>query len=64
MLVGLVYLVIALIIVGVLLWVVDMLPLDPVIKQVIRVVVVLAVVIWLLYFLIGFLPAGGLPLRR
>ena len=49
----LIQLVITLIIVGLLLYVVNLLPLDANIKQIIRVVVIVFIVIWLLYALMG-----------
>lgn len=55
---------IALIIVGLILWVVQQIPMDPWIQRVIRVVVVVFVVIWLLYILLTFLPVGPHPLLR
>jgi hypothetical protein len=58
----LIQLVITLIIVGLLLYVVNLLPLDANIKQIIRVVVIVFIVIWLLYALMGAAPAY--PFRR
>jgi preprotein translocase subunit SecE len=53
----LVSLVIVLIIVGVLLWLVNnYLPMDAKIKQILNVVVVIAVVIWVLVVLTGLVP--------
>jgi hypothetical protein len=54
----LIQLVIALIIVGVVLYLVTLIPLDPVIKKVIQVVVIAAIVIWLLQMLGGFSSLG------
>ena len=51
----LISLIIVLIIVGLLLYVADLLPIDPQIKLVIRILVVLAVVLWLLS-LVGLIP--------
>jgi hypothetical protein len=59
----LIQLVITLIIVGLLLYVVNLLPLDANIKQIIRVVVIVFIVIWLLYALMGAGPASY-PFRR
>ena len=56
MLVTLIYVVIALVIVGVVLYLLESVPMDPTIRVVIRVVVVLAVVLYLLSLLVG-LPA-------
>ena len=59
----LIQLVICLIIVGLLLYIVNLLPMDANIKQIIRVVVIVFVVIWLLYALMGSGPVA-FPLRR
>lgn len=57
----LIQLVVVLIVIGVLLYVVEtLLPIDPNIKLVIRVVVLLAVILWLLS-VVGLIPAS--PLR-
>jgi hypothetical protein len=54
-------LIVILIVLGLLLYVVEtLLPIDPTIKLAIRVVIVLAVILWLLS-LVGLLPGG--PLR-
>lgn len=45
---SLISIIVVLIVVGVLLWAVDMIPMDPAIHTIIRVVVIVAVVIWLL----------------
>lgn len=58
---GLISLVMLLIIVGVLLWVVEtLIPMDPSIKVVIRVVVILVVVLWLLRLFVGDVPVPRL----
>jgi hypothetical protein len=50
-------LIVVLIVIGLILYLVEtLLPIDPTIKQVIRVVIVLAVILWLLS-LVGLLPA-------
>lgn len=54
----LIQLVIALVVIGLLLWVVQQIPMDPAIARIIRVVVIVLTVIWLLYVLTG--AAGGL----
>jgi len=59
----LIQLVITLIIVGLLLYVVNLLPIEPNIKQIIRVLVIVFIVIWLLYALMGAAPASY-PFRR
>lgn len=58
----LINLIVALIIVGLFLWVLGQpwLPLDGTIKQVIKVIVIVVVVIWLLYAFLG--AAGGFHL--
>jgi type IV secretory pathway TrbL component len=55
----LIEIVIGLVIVGLVLWAVQQIPMDPAIARMIRVVVIVGVVLWLLYFLSGFV--GGLP---
>lgn len=59
--IDLISLVIVLIIVGVLLWAVQQLPMDATIKTVIRVVVIAFVIIWLLQALV---PLHPVILRR
>jgi hypothetical protein len=60
----LVQLIVVLLVIGILLYVVEsMLPIDPVIKNVIRIVILLAVVLWLLS-LVGLLPGGPLRIGR
>ena len=50
-------LIVVLIVIGLILYLVEtLLPIDPTIKQIIRVVIVLAVILWLLS-LVGLLPA-------
>jgi uncharacterized membrane protein len=61
----LIQIVICLIIVGLLLYVVNLLPIEPNIKQIIRVVVIVFVVIWLLYALMGGpMSPMSYPIRR
>lgn len=61
----LIQLVIVLVIVGLLLWVLQQIPIDPVIARIIRVVIIVCVCLWLLYVLVGFLPNMTLyPYRR
>lgn len=52
-------LLVALLIVGVILWAVGQIPMDPTIAKVIRVVVIVVVLIWLIYFLAGLLGGVG-----
>ena len=60
----LIEIIVVLIVVGLLLWVVSQIPMDPTIARIIRVVVIVVVCIWLLYFLVGFLPSGFPSMRR
>jgi len=55
----LVSLLIGLIIVGLLWWVLQQIPLPPPIKQVANVVVIVIAVIWLIYVLMGLAPLRG-----
>jgi type IV secretory pathway TrbL component len=55
----LIEIVIVLVVVGLVLWAVQQIPMDPAIARMIRVVVIVGVVLWLLYFLSGFV--NGLP---
>jgi hypothetical protein len=59
-------LVIVLVVVGLLLWILQQIPMDPAFARIIRVVVIVAVCIWLIYFLVGLLPGNAVPplLRR
>lgn len=58
---SLVYLIVVLIIIGLLLYVVQSLPIDALIKRIIYVIVIIAILLWLLQAF-GLLP-GGFPLR-
>lgn len=53
---SLISLVIVLIVVGLLLWLVSMLPLDATIQKIIRVVVIICIVLYLIQVFIGPLP--------
>jgi bacteriorhodopsin len=55
----LIQIVIVLVIAGLLLWAVTQIPMDPTIARILRVVVIVFVVLWLLYVLVGMLPEGG-----
>jgi hypothetical protein len=56
---------VVLLIVGVILWAVSQIPMDPAIAKVIRIVVVVFVMIWLIYFLAGLMvPGFEYPFRR
>jgi hypothetical protein len=64
---GLISLVVALLIAGLILWAVGQFPLDPTIQRIIKVVVIVVVCIYLIYFLAGLLGSGPAllpPLRR
>jgi small-conductance mechanosensitive channel len=52
------------VIIGLVLWVLSQLPIDPAISNIIRVVIIVCVVLWLLSVLLGY--SGGLayPIRR
>jgi hypothetical protein len=55
-------LVVVLIVIGVLLWLVNSyIPMDPKIKSILNAVVIIAVVIWLLYILMGIFGTGSGP---
>jgi len=59
---GLIQLVVALVVVGVILWAVNnYIPMDAKIKQILNVVVVIAVILWLLS-VFGVLPLSGFHL--
>jgi len=51
---------VALVIVGILLWALSQFPIDPTIAKFIRVIVIVVVAIWCLYLLVGLL-GGGAP---
>jgi hypothetical protein len=61
----LIQIVVALVIVGLVLWVVAQIPMDAAIARIIRVVIIVCVVIWLLYVVLAMVGGGGvgLPLR-
>jgi hypothetical protein len=58
----LIQLIVVLVIVGLALWILSQIPMDPAIARIIRVVVIVVVCIWLLYFLVGMTP--GMPVHR
>jgi len=67
---GLVSIIISLVVIGLLLYLVELIPMDATIKQIIRIIVIIAVVVWLLeaFGLIGsinglFHPAPARPIR-
>ena len=51
--------VIVLIVVGLLLWIVQQIPMDATIARIIRVVIIVAVCLWLISLLIGYMPGGS-----
>lgn len=57
----LIQILIVLIIVGLLLWIVQQIPMDATIARIIRVVVVVLVLIWLLYVLVGVVGPVDFP---
>jgi hypothetical protein len=57
----LIELLIVLIVVGLALWIIGQIPMDPTIARIIRVVAVVFVCLWLLWILLGF--AGAVPAR-
>ena len=59
----LIQVVIVLVVVGLALWILQQIPMDATIARIIRVVIIVVVCIWLLYLLVGFLPAS-IPMRR
>lgn len=60
----LVEIIIALVIIGLVLWVIQQIPMDATIARIIRVVVVVAVVVWLLTLLVPLLGTWTYPVRR
>lgn len=61
----LIEIIVALVVVGLILWIVEQIPMDAMIARIIRVVVIVVVCLWLLSLLVGYLPPGGFPqLRR
>ena len=63
--VALIQIIVALVLVGLALWIVQQIPMDPAIAKVVRVVIVVVVAIWLLYLVVGLLGgAAGVPLIR
>jgi len=59
----LIQVIIVLVIIGLALWIISQIPMDPTIARIIRVIVIVVLCLWLLYVLIGFLPAGYYPRR-
>jgi low temperature requirement protein LtrA len=57
----LISLIVGLIIVGLILWVVQQIPMDAVIARIIRVVIIVCVVLWLLSILLGYANGVAYP---
>jgi uncharacterized membrane protein YwzB len=60
----LINIVVVLIVVGLLLWILQQIPMDPTIARIIRVVAIVCVCLWLISLLLGYLPNGPYPLHR
>lgn len=60
----LINLVIALVVVGIILWALSQFSIDPFIAKMIRVIIVVVVSIWVLYLLAGMLGGGSAPFPR
>lgn len=56
--------VVSLVVVGLILWVIQQIPMDPTIARVIRVVVIVAVCLWLLSLLVPMFGNFALPVYR
>jgi hypothetical protein len=61
---GLISIIVSLVVIGLLLYLIDLIPMDGAIKQIIRIIVIIAVVVWLLqsFGLLGYLGIGH-PVR-
>lgn len=57
----LIEIVIALVVIGLALWVIEQIPMDATIAKIIRIVIIVLTCLWLLSFLAGYLPPGGFP---
>jgi len=55
----LIQVIVGLIIVGLALWVIQQIPMDPAIARLIRIIVIVVVCIWLLYVVVGLLGGGA-----
>src|SRR5277367_6803788 len=57
---GLISIIVSLIVIGLLLYLIDLIPMDGTIKQIIRIIVIIAVIVWLLqsFGLLGSLGIG------
>jgi hypothetical protein len=54
----LIQIVVALVIVGLILWVIQQIPMDPTIARIIRVIVIVVVCLWLLMLLVSIAGSG------
>jgi len=55
---ALLQIIVVLVIAGLILWAINQIPMDAIIARIIRVVVIVIVCIWLLYFIVGIVPTG------
>jgi hypothetical protein len=57
---GLISIIVSLVVIGLLLYLIDLIPMDGAIKQIIRIIVIIAVIVWLLqsFGLLGSLGIG------
>jgi hypothetical protein len=55
----LIEIIIVLVVIGLAMWILQQIPMDPVIARIIRVVLIVFVALWLLWLLVGMLPPGG-----
>ena len=56
---ALIQVLVVLLVAGLILWAVSQFPIDATIARIIRVVIIVVVCIWLIYWLAGLLPAGS-----
>lgn len=56
--------ILVLVVIGVVLWLINFLPIDATIKQIITGLIIILVVIWLLLSLLGVAGGGGLSFPR
>jgi uncharacterized membrane protein YwzB len=56
----LISIIVALVVVGIILWALSQFPIDPMISKLIRVLVIVVVAIWIIYALFGLAGGGGL----
>lgn len=58
----LIQIIVVMVVAGIALWVLAQFPLDPTIARILKVVIIAAVCIWLLFVLVGLLSGGAAPL--